>query len=73
MRLSHSFSKKVEDGIKQYRDNRFVETGKRPFRVTAIEELIRKALQGVEPPRPMSEQIDELRTRIERLEATNGL
>lgn len=45
MNLPHA----IELKLNEYRKRRHEETGKRPFRDTAISELLAKALAGVEP------------------------
>ena len=63
-----SFPKELEDKLTAYRRQRKEETGKTLFRETAICELLRKALDGVEPPRPLADRVAELERRVEKLE-----
>ena len=38
------------------------------FRENAIIELLTKALDGIEPPKPINERLDELEKRVAALE-----
>jgi hypothetical protein len=58
----------IERRLDVYRQHRKDETGKRPFRDTAILELLRKALEGIEQPKPLTQRIEALEQRIEHLE-----
>lgn len=64
-----SFPKDVEDRLTEYRRSRKAETGKMPFRETAVIELLRKALDGFEPVRPIEDRLAEIENRLQRLEA----
>ena len=68
MRNNTTFSKPIEDKLSEYRKQRKAETGKMPFRATAIEELLRKALDGIEPARPIVDRLDDLERRVAALE-----
>lgn len=54
--------------LNEYRKQRKGETGKLPYRDTAIAELLRKALEGVEAPRPLTERVDDILRRLKNIE-----
>ena len=60
----------VEKKLSEYRKQRREETGKLPFRETAIAELLRKALTGVEPEKTLSDRISDLEHRISKIESS---
>lgn len=68
MSRSLSLPQDVEDKLTQYRKSRKSETGKMIFRETAIVELLRKSLDGFEPPRPLESRLDEIERRLLALE-----
>ncbi len=59
----------LELKLNEYRKRRYEETGKRPFRETAIVELLAKALEGIEPARPISERLADIERRLAELES----
>jgi hypothetical protein len=60
--------RKLEQALDAYRAKRHAETGKRPMREGAVRELLRAALNGVEPPAPLADRIAHLETRVLSLE-----
>jgi uncharacterized protein Yka (UPF0111/DUF47 family) len=58
----------LETKLDEYRRQRKEETGKRPFRYTAILELLKKALAGVEPEKPLTKRIEEIEDRLDLIE-----
>ncbi|WP_417744773.1 hypothetical protein [Rosistilla oblonga] len=58
----------IETKLAEYRRQRRSETGKVVHRSTAIVELLRKALDGVEPPKPLEERLSEIDKRLDALE-----
>lgn len=62
--LTRGLGKKIDD----YRAARRAETGKVMMRTTAINELLLKALDGIEQPKPVSERLDDLEARLTVLE-----
>lgn len=68
MQKTATFAKDIENKLKQYREERFKQTGKRPFRETAIEELLAKALQGYEPPMPLEDRLQAIERKLVELE-----
>lgn len=65
---SISLPNDLELRLTEYRRQRKAETGKLPFRDTAITELLRKALEGVEPPKPLTDRVDDIERRLRELE-----
>ena len=59
---------KIEKLLDAYRKQRKAETGKLPFRQTAIEELLLKALIGIEQEKPVSDRLEDLRRKLLLLE-----
>ena len=59
---------KLEKQLNAYRTMRKQERGAVIFRENAIIELLTKALDGIEPPRPINERLDELEKRVAALE-----
>jgi len=70
VRKSISFPRDVEDRLIEYRKSRRSETGKMMFRETAIVELLRKVLDGFDPPRPLENRLDEIERRLSSLESS---
>lgn len=68
MQKAATFAKDIENKLKQYREERFKQTGKRPFRETAIAELLAKALQGYEPPMPLEDRLQAIEKKLYELE-----
>ncbi len=68
MRRSVSFPKDIEDRLLAYRKARKAETGKMMFRESAITELLRVALEGFQPPKPMEERLRAIEKRLTKLE-----
>lgn len=62
----------LELKLNEYRRQRKDETGKRPFRDTAIADLLRKALEGVELPKPLTERVQEIERRLDEIERDMG-
>jgi hypothetical protein len=58
----------LETKLDEYRRQRKEETGKRPFRDTAILELLKKALEGVEPEKTLTKRIEEIEDRLDLIE-----
>jgi hypothetical protein len=56
--------------LMQYRKARKVDTGPLMFRDTAIVELLRTALAGLEPPKPIEDRLCEIEIRLTRLESS---
>ncbi len=71
MNKSMSFPKDIEDKLAAYREQRKADTGKKMFRETAITELLRIALTNFKPHAPVQEQLDDLKSRVSRLEDDN--
>lgn len=59
----------IELKLTEYRKRRHEETGKRPFRDTAIAELLAKALDGIEPARTIHERLADVERRLSVLES----
>lgn len=72
MQKPATFSAKIEAKLKQYREERLKQTGKRPFRETAIEELLAKALDGYEPPMPLEDRLKAIEKKLYELELTQA-
>ena len=68
MRKNTTFPKDVEDGLLEYRKSRKSEIGRLMFRETAIVELLRKSLDGFEPPKPVEDRLDDIERRLYELE-----
>lgn len=66
--LNVSVSRDLQRKIEVYRQQRRSETGKVIQSSTAIRELLEKALEGVEPPKPLEDRIEELKSRLSKLE-----
>lgn len=69
MHRNVTFPKDVEERLLEYRKSRKTETGKLMFRASAITELLRVALTGFVPPKPVEDRLSELESRVSKLEA----
>ncbi len=58
----------IEEKIKLYRNQRREESDKVLFRDSAIVELLRKALDGIEKPMPLSDRVLKIEHRLDALE-----
>ena len=58
---------KLEAKLTAFRQSIKAETGKLPFRDTAILMLIEKSLTGVDVPKPMSDRVTELERCVAKL------
>lgn len=57
-----------EKKIDTYRSQRKADSGKMITRATAINELLDKALTGIEPPRPLHERLLAIEQRLDEIE-----
>lgn len=62
----------LELKLKEYRRQRKDETGKLPFRDTAITELLRTALEDVAVAKPLTKRIEEIEERLDLIERDMG-
>ena len=70
--MSLNLPRDLESKLDEYRRQRKDETGKRPFRDTAIVELLRTALEGFVPQQPLSDRIAKIEDRLDLIESDLG-
>ena len=70
--MSLNLPRDLESKLDEYRRHRKDETGKRPFRDTAIVELLRTALEGFVPQQPLSDRIAKIEDRLDLIESDLG-
>jgi phage terminase small subunit len=58
----------LELKLNEYRQQRRDEIGRKMFRDAAIVELLRKALEGVAAPNPLSDRVNDLERRLRSVE-----
>lgn len=68
MNKNYTFPKDVEDRLLEYMKKRESETGRPMDRADATVELLRTALAGYDPPKPLEERLSDIERRLRSLE-----